>query len=128
MTDDRSVSFEERADVTIARLHGSEFCSKTVELIQEKLQQLAEAGKPPHFVLDLSNLSFLNSIGIGAMVVCLKHVKQRGGQLVLVGLKGHCLGILRVVGLTKAFSTCPDIESGIEAIHRKQMAPAATGM
>jgi len=85
----------------------------------------AAEGLPRGGTLAVRTADFLNSIGIGALVVFLKHVKECGGQLVLVGLKGHNLSVLKVVGLTKAFNVCPDIEAGIEAIRQKQPASLA---
>jgi anti-sigma B factor antagonist len=34
--------------------------------------------------LDLTGVGFVDSSGLGAIIACLKHVRERGGELVLV--------------------------------------------
>jgi len=51
--------------------------------LRERVGEMAPDG-PPKIALDLTGVGFVDSSGLGAIVACLKHVRQLGGDLVLV--------------------------------------------
>lgn len=40
----------------------------------------------PHFLVDLSSVSFLDSVGLAALLIGWKHCRQQQGELVLCGM------------------------------------------
>ena len=76
------------------------FSSRKVlaELIQGELAQGRLA-----FMLDLSNVSFIDSSGLGALVACLTTVHKQGGRLVLVNVPAHVQSLLEMTKLTDFF-------------------------
>jgi anti-sigma B factor antagonist len=48
------------------------------------LERVQGAQDGSSVALDLSQVSFIDSSGLGAMVAALKHAKERGGRLALV--------------------------------------------
>jgi len=109
------VSFREIDDIVVAKLLGQEITYEVGETLQSKLRSGPEA-KPPAFVLDLSSLTFLGSIGLTVLVVFLKRVKTTGGHLVIAGLGGQCRNVMNVMNLDKAFDLFDDLDVAIAAI------------
>ncbi len=55
-------------------------------------------------VVDLSQLAFIDSSGLGVLVATLKHIKERDGELVLRGLDHPALRVFEITGLTELFT------------------------
>lgn len=54
-------------------------------------------------VLDLEQVSFIDSSGLGVLISGLRRVKEHGGTLRLVCTKDSILKIFRITGLDKVF-------------------------
>ena len=52
-------------------------------------------------VLDLTNVSTLDGPGVGAIGYLFKRLRSRGRRLVVTGVAGQPLGLLRELGLTR---------------------------
>ena len=51
--------------------------------LREQVREMSQ-GAPLKVALDLTGVGFVDSSGLGAIVACLKHVRELGGDLVLV--------------------------------------------
>lgn len=65
-------------------------------------------------VVDLENLGFIDSSGLGVLVSALRRVKERGGTLRLVCTKESILKIFRITGLDKVFPLFTSAEEARE--------------
>ena len=54
-------------------------------------------------VLDLSNINFIDSTGIGVLISALKTSRQNSGDFSLCNLKSDVLGLLKLMKLDKVF-------------------------
>ena len=70
-----------------------------------------EKGRP-HLILDLSSVERIDSNGVGEIVAVWQHAKNRGGELVLAGLKPRIRDIFEILYLDKVI---PIFDSVIEA-------------
>lgn len=63
-------------------------------------ESVLDAGdaEDPKVIVDFRGLGFIDSSGLGAIVACLKHIRERGGDLVLVAPEGS--GLRRLMDLT----------------------------
>ena len=116
MMSEEPVNFEEQADVTVAALQDTELTASIGEVLQGKLLELTTADRPVKFVLELSNLRFLGSVGLGMLVVFLKRIKAHEGRLALAGLTGHCRNVIEVTGLCKILDLYKDVPSALTAM------------
>ena len=64
-------------------------------------------------VIDMSEVEFLDSTGLGVLVGGLKKVRAHDGSLQLVCNQDRLLKIFRITGLTKVFDIHPDVASAI---------------
>lgn len=69
---------------------------------------LALVGEPPvRIALDLTDVAFMDSSSLGTLVTCLKRVRERDGQLVLVGVTGSPMKVFTLTGLDRVFDIVP---------------------
>lgn len=67
---------------------------RVIGLIHEGSNQIA---------LDLTKVDFMDSSSLGALVTCLKRARERDGRLVLVGVSGSPMKVLKLTGLDRVF-------------------------
>jgi anti-sigma B factor antagonist len=91
---------------TVVRLSGE----IDVSTVGQARALLADAiGDNPGAVVtvDMGDVSFLDSTGIGAMVSALKRARQADGDLRLVGVQPQVMKVFQLTGLTRALEIEP---------------------
>jgi anti-sigma B factor antagonist len=61
-------------------------------------------------VVNLEDVEFMDSTGLGVLVGALKRLKEKDGQLALVCSQGSVLRVLTVTGLNKVFAIYDSVE------------------
>ena len=80
---------------------------------------LSNAGpcKAPHLILDLSALSYLDSVGISTIIAGRRLCAARGGRTVLVTRQGTSVHkILHILGLHHAMELAPTLEDALASL------------
>lgn len=72
------------------------------------MNEVLESGHPD-VVLDLGDLHFVDSGGLGAIVAAWKSTGAAGGSLQLARARKHLLQMLRLTGLIKVFVVHPTL-------------------
>ena len=77
---------------------------------------LAELLKQNHkkVVFDLANVTFLDSSGVGILVVCHAKMKKAGGSLRLAGAQGLVKEILDLTSVSKIVPSFPDASTAAQ--------------
>ncbi|MFO0907680.1 MAG: STAS domain-containing protein [Isosphaeraceae bacterium] len=70
----------------------------------------------PNVVFDLSQVRYFGSMFLAVMLRCWKHVKARGGTMVLAGVSPQVKDLLRVTALDMIWAIYPDRRSAMEAL------------
>jgi anti-sigma B factor antagonist len=65
-------------------------------------------------LVDLTEVSFIDSTGISALIATLKGLRKSGGGMELVLDNAKLLKIFRVAGLTGVFAIYPDLDSALQ--------------
>ncbi|MCE9634353.1 MAG: STAS domain-containing protein [Planctomycetes bacterium] len=107
------VSFATRVDLE----------GETSLLFKEKLKSLIGDGHL-HVIIDLSNAGFLDSQGLGALISCLKVLRQADGSLTLTNLSESVEAVLRITRLVRVFEVLPTVDDALAAAARR---PAPVG-
>ena len=94
------VNIKQEDGVMIARLEG-EIDHHTAGRIRETIDERMEKTKPRRVELDFSNVSFMDSSGIGLIMGRYKVIHTLGGTLHVVGVTGAMMKIMRLAGLEK---------------------------
>jgi anti-sigma B factor antagonist len=77
----------------------------------------AQEEKAKNFILDINKVSFLDSTGLGVMISLMRNLKEKGGELRLVGLQDEVRSIFEITRLYKVFHINSTVEDAIRDIH-----------
>lgn len=77
--------------------------------------QTMRAESADRLVLDMSEVSFMDSAGVGALVSLFVNRRNTGKSFALAGLTQQGSAILQVAGLTKLLPNFPTVEAALSA-------------
>ena len=110
---DLSLASRTEGDKTVVSV-GGEIDVYTAPKLREQIVQLVEEGRY-HLVVDMEDVEFLDSTGLGVLVGGLKRVRAHDGSLRLVCTQERILKIFRITGLTKVFPIHSSVAEAVEA-------------
>ncbi len=70
------------------------------------------------FVVDLSRLNFMNSVGLNFLINMLKKSNDSGGQLAVIHANEQVLKLLEITKLTPMFDLSPDLDAALQGLQR----------
>ena len=101
------VNFEQDGATLIARLAGPNVGQREASIITEAFHTaLDDHPTAKNFLIDLSEVAFMNSMGIGMLVDVRGVATARKMKLVLGGVKAELEQLLKMVRLDKLFTIC----------------------
>jgi anti-sigma B factor antagonist len=77
------------------------------QLLEEELQRLIDEGHH-QLIVDLSQVTYVNSGGLRSLVTIWRQARERGGNVVLCGLSKQIARVFSIVGFDKVFVIYPD--------------------
>lgn len=94
----------ERLDIEVA----SDFRAMLLALIEQGHRRL---------VVDLSQVNFIDSSGLGALVSALKTLKRSdvGGDVRLARVQAQVVSLLEIIRLNRVFTTYPSVEQAVQS-------------
>ena len=94
----------ERLDIEVA----SDFRAMLLSLIEQGHRRL---------VVDLADVSFIDSSGLGALVSALKTLKRSdvGGDVRLARVQAQVVSLLEIIRLNRVFTTYPTVEQAVQS-------------
>ncbi len=91
---------------------GGEVDVATAPRLREQLIELVNGGHH-RIVVDLSEVEFLDSTGLGVLVGALKRVRTHDGDLALVCTESRILKVFEITGLTKVFAMHKSVDEAV---------------
>jgi anti-sigma B factor antagonist len=110
---DLTIATREAAGRTVVSV-GGEIDVYTAPRLREEITELVAAGTYD-LVIDMSEVEFLDSTGLGVLVGGLKKVRAHDGSLQLVCSQDRLLKIFRITGLAKVFVIHDTAEAALAA-------------
>jgi anti-anti-sigma factor len=101
------VTVESRGEWSLVHVAG-ELDYTTVGGIRDQLDTMLSAGQV-RIALDLSELEFCDSVGLGCFVGAWKRARKDGGELLLLRPAGHVQRMLKITGLDRFLSSTDQI-------------------
>ena len=86
---------------SVVRVAGELDLHTSPQLRDHVLSMIGET--PVRLALDLTDVGFLDSSSLGMLVTLLKRVRERGGDLHLVGVSGSPMKVFTLTGLDRVF-------------------------
>ncbi len=104
-----------RKNILIVRLTG-ELDHHTALKLKQTIEQELSKNTVLHLVINLKELSFIDSSGIGVILGRYRQFKEKGGQVVLCGLNRHTERILQMGGVLKVIKAFHTENEAINAL------------
>ncbi len=106
------IKVEHDGDALVFRLRGS-LDLATSPSVRAALYEAIDEGKY-EIIVDLTELQFIDSTGLGALIGGHKRAVEHGGHLRLAAREGAILRLLNITGLIRVFSVYPSTEAALK--------------
>ncbi len=108
------INVQDYDQITVMEMHG-EFTEENSKRFEEAAaEQLNKRTKG--IVLDMSNISFIDSRGLEQMLWLKDSCYGNGCELRLAALDGNCQKILQITRLDREFETFDDLAESVKSI------------
>jgi len=107
------IKISEKYDAVIIMLKGNVMGGEDTKNFNETLHKLIEDGKI-NIIIDVSNVKFMNSSGLGMLIGGLTTVKKAEGRLILAGVTEKIESLLIITKLITIFETSDDVDKAVK--------------
>ncbi len=105
-------SIEHKGEVYVLRIHHARLDTDVAHDLKVELLKLM-GGKNPNVLIDLQEVEYADSTGLGAILFGVRHGREHGGQLKLVNLNERVLGLLRIAKLDDVIESYDNEEEAL---------------
>lgn len=98
-----NISTKTRDDYLIVYFKG-DLDMHTGPQLKERITELMDSKNLSHLVIDLQDVDFIDSTGIGVLLGRYRNISSQGGEMALVNLQPGVKRVLKLAGLTKLVS------------------------
>jgi anti-sigma B factor antagonist len=106
----------EREGITVLELHGRITVGPEASALREKISQLSTDGKRS-LVLEMAGVDFVDSTGLGALVMCATSLRKAGGAMKLVNVNRRNIELLVMTKLATVFEIFTDEQDAISSYY-----------
>ncbi|MBS4202311.1 anti-sigma factor antagonist [Bacillus sp. FJAT-49732] len=106
-----SISLTETESQLHAKLEG-EIDAYTAPKVKESLHPYAEKAGIK-MIVDLKDVSYMDSTGLGVFVGLFKTLKAENGELILTGLSDRLKRLFEITGLADVMNINTEVEGGV---------------
>jgi len=106
------IKHTERYEAVVIELKGNVMGGDDTKDFNELLHKLIDEGKK-HVVVDLSDVKFMNSSGIGMLISGLTTMKKAEGTMKLAGATDKIESLLVITKLITIFESFDDVDKAI---------------
>lgn len=110
---DFSATIRHTSHASLIDIHGR-LTFFEVGVLRENVSRLLAEGRK-HLVLNLSDLQYLDSSGIGELARIYVMVLKNGGEMKFVGLSRNVVEVLKVTHLYQVFPDFPSEEAALQS-------------
>ena len=111
-----SVTTRQVGDVSVLDISGRITLGEGSSVLRESLREYASA-KNPKVLLNLEEVSYIDSSGIGELVSGFTNIQESGGNLKLLKLTKRVRDLLQITKLYTVFEIFDDEADGIRSFH-----------
>ncbi|SHE44743.1 anti-anti-sigma regulatory factor, SpoIIAA [Seinonella peptonophila] len=109
-----SLEVKHARDVLIVRLAG-ELDHHTAETVRYQIEAELKKEIYSHLVLNLAELEFMDSSGLGVILGRYKHVTQLGGKMTLCSIRPSVYRLMEMSGLFRILSIYDHEQDAVQA-------------
>ena len=101
-------------DVTLVEAAGRITLGESVTLLRDQIRELLDAGRTK-ILLNLGEVTYIDSSGIGELVTAYTTVKRQGGSLKLLKLTQRVRDLLQITKLSTVFEIFEDESKALKS-------------
>ncbi|ALM28795.1 anti-sigma F factor antagonist [Bacillus altitudinis] len=109
------IDFQIKESVLCIRLTG-ELDHHSAETLRQKVTNYLETEDIRHIVLNLADLSFMDSSGLGVILGRYKEIKQLGGEMVVCAISPAVNRLFNMSGLFKIIRMEPSEQTALQTL------------
>jgi anti-sigma B factor antagonist len=110
------INEREREGITILELAGRITVGEEASALREKCAALMAAGKR-NVILEMSGVDFVDSTGLGALVICATNSRKNGGNVKLLNVNRRNIELLVMTKLATVFEIFEDEQDAINSYY-----------
>lgn len=99
--------------VAVVRLDGR-LNMVSAQRLRQALDEVVESGTP-FIVVDMTDVAFMDSSGLGALIGSLKRARERQGDLRLCAVTDQVATVLKLTNLDRVLRLYPTVEAATDA-------------
>jgi anti-anti-sigma factor len=100
----------------LAIIHHDSLDETVIQQMQTDVAAAAAQTTALPVILDMSNVSFVPSIGLGVLVKLMRSFKKEGRRFILVGLQPQVRATLAITHLDKLLEIYPRFEGAVQRL------------
>jgi anti-sigma B factor antagonist len=104
-------------DMTVVRPGTPRLTATNAKTFKDEIVELINSGAT-QLIVDFTEVSFLDSSGLGALVGVLKKIGHRG-ELVLCGLNKEVEQMFRICRMDRVFNIYPDVKTAVQTLSER---------
>jgi anti-sigma B factor antagonist len=112
-----NISTSTAATATVITLEGNLMGGPDAAALNQKIHDLVAAGTR-NVILDLRQMQFMNSSGLGLLISGASTLKSAGGALKLAGASEKILALIKITRLEKVFESFATVEDAAASFTR----------
>ncbi|MDO5297432.1 MAG: STAS domain-containing protein [bacterium] len=86
--------------------------------LKEAIAEVVDSAKTD-LVIDLNNVRYIDSTGLGVLIGTLKKIRENGSQMLLVCNVSQILSVFSITGLSKILTICDTVSAAETALAAK---------
>lgn len=107
------LDFQMKDDVLIVNIVGDLDHHQATQA-REEIDRTIEAFKSKHLIMDFSKVEFMDSSGIGVVMGRYNKVKEKGGEILIIGCSKYVKLILEMAGIFTIIGCCENLNEALE--------------
>lgn len=111
---DLEIRRRDRDGIAILDLKGRLVAGEAVQHLRETLRSLLEQGEK-NAILNLEGVDYIDSTGLGSLVICYTSAKKEGGAVKLLNLNRRNIELLVLTKLTTVFELFNDEQDAVNS-------------
>jgi len=108
---------QERDGIVILEPKGKILGGPDATVLKEKLQSLIDSGKT-RVVIDLADVDYMNSTGLGILISTLTTLRKANGELKLANVTEKIQSLLTITKLVTVFDDYETVDEAVAAFPR----------
>jgi anti-sigma B factor antagonist len=113
------INVRETADATILDMSGRISLGEALGELRDSIRE-ALAGDQKNILLNLAEVSYIDSSGLGQLISSYATVASRGGQMKLLNLQKRVNDLMQITKLVTVFETYSNEEAALKSFAKKK--------